>query len=103
MSDIFDDPDAIEDLFRDTGGKLATFGEYQAWGHLEVLDEAMLDDDVRTRVRGAKWTFTFATGKLPGLGQRNKLMVGESAFEVREVLRRTDGGESVAFLAGVPG
>jgi hypothetical protein len=99
VPDLFDDPDVIERVYRDTGGKLATFGKFSAWGHLEVLDEAMLDEDLRTRVKGATHSFAFATLKLPGLAKRFGIKIDGIDFEVREVLRVTDGAEARAFLA----
>lgn len=87
----------LDFMLADAGGALATCGGVNAFGILQVADEALLAEE--TGVYGAKWTLTVRTGALPGLAQDAALTVGGTAYQVRGHMRTRDGGLTVVLLA----
>lgn len=95
---MLDTPGQIEAMIRGSGGVPVVAGAVTTWGHLDTVDELVLDQD-GAAMSGTRLVLKVATGILPPLRNRAVLTVDGTSYQVREHAREGDGALTRVLLA----
>ena len=89
-------PAQIEAMIKATGGETVVFGGVTTYGHVDYLDEEMLDGQLVTigRVR----TLLIATGILSSIDRGETIIVDGTTYKIIDHRAESDGLETRLWL-----
>lgn len=97
MTPLPDETQLLEYMYRDSGGKLASYREHECWGH---VDDAQADafNDMAAAIKAERKRFRFRTGALGAVVISSTIRVDDVQYRIIDHVRVDDGAESDLFL-----
>ena len=87
----------VEAMIEDTGGDTVVFGGVTTYGHVDYVDEEILEDSQLVTIARAR-TVLIATGILSGIDRDETIVVDGTTYVITDHRVENDGAETRLWL-----